>query len=122
MSLKGSGLGMLGIDHQHETGKAHGPGGNPGVYGRKPGIRFEGGNRKEIYESVWQTASEQQYHVQGDVGKGLLRSYIAKTTSLSRAQVTRLIGQYLATGKVEEKGYCRRSFPSRYTRQDIELL
>ena len=52
----------------------------------------------------------------------MLRSYLAKTTGLSRAQVTRLIGQYLATGKVEEKGYLRRRFPSRYTRRDIESL
>lgn len=70
-------------------------------------IQFEGRNRKEVYEWVRQTAVEQQYHVQGRVGKGLLRSYLAKTTGLSRAQVTRLIGQYLATGKVEEKGYLR---------------
>src|SRR5690242_8244279 len=85
-------------------------------------IRFEGRNRKEIYNWVSQTAMEQQYHVQGKAGKGLLRSYIAKTTGLSRAQVTRLIGQYLETGTVEEKGYLRRRFPSRYTRPDIELL
>ena len=85
-------------------------------------IRFEGRNRKEIYEWVRQTAIEQQYHVQGKTGKGLLRCYIAKTTGLSRAQVTRLIGQYLATGKVEEKGYLRRRFPRLYTRRDIELL
>ena len=51
----------------------------------------------------------------GQGGKGLLRSYLAKTTGLSRAQVTGLIGQYLATEKVEEKGYSRRRFPSRYT-------
>src|ERR1700730_3346977 len=85
-------------------------------------IRFEGRNRKETYNFVRQTATEQQYHVQGKVGKGLLRCYIAKTTGLSRAQVTRLIGQYLETGKVEEKGSRRRRFPSRYTRRDIELL
>ena len=85
-------------------------------------IRFKGRNRKEIYNWVRQTAVEQQYHVQGKAGKGLLRSYIAKMTGLSRAQVTRLIGQYLATGKVEEKEYRRRRFPSLYTRRDIELL
>jgi len=85
-------------------------------------IRFEGGNRKEIYDWVRQTVIEQQYHVQGKAGKGLLRGYIGKTTGLSRAQLTRLIGQYLATGKIEERGYCRRRFPSRYTREDIELL
>jgi transposase InsO family protein len=85
-------------------------------------IRFKGRNRKEIYNWVRQTAVEQQYHLQGKAEKGLLRSYIAKTTGLSRAQVTRLIGQYLATGKVEEKEYRRRRFPSLYTRKDIELL
>ena len=85
-------------------------------------VRFEGGNRKEIYDWVRQTVIEQQYHVQGKAGKGLLRGYIGKTTGLSRAQLTRLIGQYLATGKIEERGYCRRRFPSRYTREDIELL
>ena len=65
-------------------------------------IRFEGRNRKEIYNWITETATEQQYHVQRKEGKGLLRCYIAKTTGLSRAQVTRLIGQYLATGKVAE--------------------
>jgi len=33
-------------------------------------IGFEGRNRKEINEGVRQTAVEQQYHVQGKVGKG----------------------------------------------------
>jgi len=37
MSPKVAGPGMLGIDHQHETTKANGPGGDPGVHGRKPG-------------------------------------------------------------------------------------
>jgi hypothetical protein len=85
-------------------------------------IRFGGRNRKEIYNWMRQTLTEQQYHVQSKVGKGLLRGYLEKMTGLSRAQTTRLIGQYLATGKVEQKAYLRRRFPSRYTRRDIELL
>src|SRR6202047_1380627 len=85
-------------------------------------IRFGGSNRKEIYNWVRQTLTEQQYHVQGKVGKGLLRCYLEKMTGLSRAQATRLIGQYLATGKVEERAYQRRRFPSLYSRRDIELL
>jgi hypothetical protein len=56
-------------------------------------FRFTGRNRKEIYSWVRETAVEQQYHLQGKAGKGLLRCYIAKRTGLSRAQVTRLIGQ-----------------------------
>jgi hypothetical protein len=85
-------------------------------------IRFGGSNRKEICNWVRQTLTEQQYHVQGKVGKGLLRCYLEKMTGLSRAQATRLIGQYLATGKVEERAYLRRRFPSLYTGRDIELL
>lgn len=85
-------------------------------------IRFEGRNRKEIYCWVKQTLSRQQYQNQGKAQKGLLRSYLAKMTGLSRAQATRLIGQYLAQGSIEEKKYRRRRFPSLYTRRDIELL
>ena len=66
-------------------------------------IRFEGANRREIYTWVRVTLVGQEYHTQGKSGKGLLRDYVVKATGLSRAQVTRLIGQYLATGKVEEK-------------------
>lgn len=85
-------------------------------------IRFEGRNRKEIYYWVKETLIEQEYHVQGKAEKGLLRIYVAKMTGLSRAQVTRLIGQNRATGQVVERAYRRRRFPSLYTRQDIELL
>jgi transposase len=85
-------------------------------------IRFEGRNRKEMYYWVKQTLIEQQYQVRGKTEKGLLRSYRAKMTGLSRAQVTRLIGQYVDTGEVEEREYRRRRFPSLYTRRDIELL
>ena len=56
-------------------------------------IRFEGRNRKEVYCWVKQTLSRQQYHKQGKAQKGLLRSYLAKMTGLSRAQATRLIGR-----------------------------
>lgn len=85
-------------------------------------IRFEGRNRKEVYCWVKQTLTRQQYQKQGKAQKGLLRSYLAKMTGLSRAQATRLIGQYLAQGSIEEKKYRRRRFPSLYTRRDIELL
>jgi hypothetical protein len=43
-------------------------------------------------------------------------------TGLSRAQRTRLVGRYLATGRVRIKTSHRHRFPTRYTRADIELL
>ena len=67
-------------------------------------IRFAGKNRKEIYSWVGQTLVGQQYHILRKEEKGLLRSYLGKMTGLSRAQVTRLIGQYLDKGTIEENG------------------
>src|SRR5580692_10899400 len=40
---------------------------------------------------------------------------------LSRAQLTRLVGRYLATGRVRIKTSHRHRFPTRYTRADVEL-
>jgi transposase InsO family protein len=85
-------------------------------------IEFAGRNRKEIYSWVVQTLAGQQYHILSKEEKGLLRSYLGKMTGLSRAQVTRLIGQYLDQGTVEEKRYNRNRFARRYTRADIGLL
>jgi transposase InsO family protein len=85
-------------------------------------FRFEGRGREEMYEWVKKTLVGQQYHIQGKAEKGLVRSYLGKMTGLSRAQVTRLIGQYLDKGSIAEKRYSRRRFPSVYTRADIGLL
>jgi len=43
-------------------------------------------------------------------------------TGLSRAQLTRLVGRYLATGRVRIKTSHRHRFPTRYRRADVELL
>ena len=93
MSLNGREAGMLGIDHQHGAEKAHEPGADPGVHGSQRGDSIWVRNRKEIYNWVRETVVEKQYHVQGKAEKGLLRCYVAKVTGLSRAQVTRLIGE-----------------------------
>ena len=85
-------------------------------------IGFDGKNRKEVYGWVSQTLVGQQYHVLSKTERGLVRGYIAKMTGLSRAQMTRLVGQYVATGNIVEKVYKRQRFPSVYTRADTELL
>jgi transposase InsO family protein len=60
--------------------------------------------------------------VQGKAARGLVRRYIEKMTGLSRAQVTRLIARYTASGRVQVTVYRRRRFAPLYTRADIELL
>lgn len=85
-------------------------------------LQFEALNRQERYEWIGRTLVEQEYAGLGRGDKGLVRLYLAKITGVSRAQVTRLIAQYQATGEVKAKLYRRRKFPIRYSRQEITLL
>jgi hypothetical protein len=63
-------------------------------------IRFEAENRQQLYDWVERVLVGQEYSQQSKSARGLLRRYIEKMTGLSRAQVTRLIARYMATGRV----------------------
>ena len=85
-------------------------------------VRFAGQRREEVYGWVEQTLVRQQYASLNRSGKGLVRSYIARMTGLSRAQVTRLITTYGKTGRVKAAAYQRTKFATRYTTADVNLL
>jgi transposase InsO family protein len=85
-------------------------------------VRFAGQRREEVYGWVEGTLVRQQYASLGRPGKGLVRSYIARMTGLSRAQVTRLITAYAETGRVKAVAYQRTQFATRYTAGDVNLL
>lgn len=85
-------------------------------------VRFAGHSRDDIYDWIGKTLREHDYAKQGREGKGLLRNYVAKMTGQSRAQTTRLIGKYVATGEVRPTVYRRHRFPTRYTRVDAACL
>lgn len=85
-------------------------------------FRFEASNREEVYGWVTATLVEHEYSSQKREVKGVLRSYILKMTGLSRAQGTRLIARYQATGVVKERSYRRNRFACSYTAGDIQLL
>jgi len=85
-------------------------------------VRFEASQREEVYGWVERLLCQQEYTQQGRRARGVLRRYIGKMTGLSRAQLTRLVGGYVATGRVRIKTSHRHRFPTRYTRADIELL
>jgi transposase InsO family protein len=85
-------------------------------------VRFKGEGREEIYAWVDRMLRQQDYPRQSRAGKGLLRRYVGKMTGLSRAQMTRLIGQYGETRLVKATQYRRRQFPRRYTSADVALL
>jgi transposase InsO family protein len=85
-------------------------------------LRFEGKGRQEVYDWITRLMRRQSYRTQGKAARGLLRRYIGKMTGRSRAQVTRLVGRYLAHSEVKEVSYRRHRFESRFTPADIELL
>ena len=85
-------------------------------------VGFEASGQADIYSWVGRTLREQGYKKLSKSGKGIVRHYLAKMTGLSRAQVTRLISQYLKSGAVKPRVQQRRRFATRYTRADVELL
>ena len=86
------------------------------------GLQFQGRHRAEVYGWMEQVLVGQQYATQGKAARGLLRRYMEKMTGLSRAQVSRLIGRYMAVGRVPVTEYRRHRFATHYTRADAELL
>lgn len=85
-------------------------------------VGFEGRNRREVYGWVNRTLEQQRYMELDRGCRGLIRRYIEKMTGLSRAQTTRLIGQYLRGEPVQAKAYRRHRFQTQYRMADIAQL
>jgi len=85
-------------------------------------VRFAGQRREEVYGWVEETLVRHQYASVDRPGKGLVRTYIARMTGLSRAQVTRLITAYRNSGRVKAVAYQRTKFTRQYTSSDVDLL
>ena len=60
-------------------------------------------DRNDAYGFVRRTLVRFRYATLDKPSKGLLRRFLGKVTGLSRAQLTRLIGQYRATGRIEDR-------------------
>ena len=85
-------------------------------------VGFEGRNPAEVYGWVNQVLCQQHFGELKRRERGLVRRYLEKMSGLSRAQVTRLITQYLRGEEVKPRPYRRHSFPRRYTREDVAVL
>jgi hypothetical protein len=78
--------------------------------------------RESVYECIEGVLKAQRYRRLSKGQKGIVRSFLAKVTALSRAQVTRLIRCWVETRQVERRPAQRPHFPRRYTAADIALL
>ncbi len=90
--------------------------------GNRP-VDFRSADRADAYEFVRRTLVRFRYGALDKPSKGLLKEFLGKVTGLSRAQLTRLIGQYRATGRIEDRRRGpTRPFERRYVVADIRLL
>jgi hypothetical protein len=75
-----------------------------------------------VYGFIERVLKAQNYRRLSKGQKGIVRSFLAKVTDLSRAQLTRLIQRWMSHRRIERKPARRPSFPRRYTPADIASL
>ena len=77
-------------------------------------------DREAAYEFIRRPLVRFDYPTLSKPDKGVIGRYLAKMTGLSRAQMTRLVGQHRATGRVTDRrgGAPVRPFERRYTGAD----
>ena len=63
-------------------------------------VDFNPVSRDEAYAFVSRTLSRFGYARLGKPDRGLVKGFLAKATGLSRAQLTRLVRQFLTTGRI----------------------
>ena len=85
---------------------------------------FAPADRTSAYEFIRRTLVQFDYAVLGKADRGVVKAYLAKTTRLSRAQLTRLMAQHRSTGRIRDRRSAgpSRPFTRRYTAVDIRLL
>lgn len=85
-------------------------------------IFFKRISRVQTYQWIEQTLIKLSYMGRSKAEKSIVKQYLAKITKYSRAQLTRLISQYVSSGCVQEVPYDRNSFIKLYSDYDIKLL
>ena len=74
------------------------------------------------YRWIASVLKAQRYGKLGKREKGVVRRFLQKVTATSRAQLTRLIGQWTAVRQIVRRIAPRPKFTVRYTKADIVLL
>lgn len=82
-----------------------------------------GASKDERYKWIQSTLTRLSYYRLTRKEKGVVLKLAAKITGYSRQQITRLVAQYKATGKIKRKApIVNNGFQKRYSNNDIQLL
>jgi hypothetical protein len=85
-------------------------------------VRFSIEGREALYSLMVRVLRKQRYAELGREQRGIVRRFLAKVTNRSRAQITRLISEWMETRAIQVKRPARRRFPTRYKDEDAILL
>src|SRR5713101_5481562 len=85
-------------------------------------VRFSIEGREAFYNLVSRVLKHHGFARLSREHKGIVRRFLVKVTGRSRAQITRLIGQWMQSRSIPANLPLRRRFPSRYTAQDCARL
>ena len=85
-------------------------------------VRFSIEGREALYRLLVRVLQNQRYAERSRKERGIVRRFLVKVTSRSRAQITRLIGQWMEARTIQARRPARRRFPTRYTGEDARLL
>src|SRR5919201_212794 len=85
-------------------------------------VRFSIEGREALYSLMTRVLKTQRYSELCREERGIVRRFLIKVTGRSRAQITRLISEWLSLRTIQAKRPSRRRFPTRYTEEDARLL
>jgi hypothetical protein len=85
-------------------------------------VQWTACGREAIYDFLRRVLETQEYQRLSKGQKGIVRRFLLRLTGLSRAQLTRLVRQWVRRGCLQVRPARRHRFPCRYTRQDMALL
>lgn len=74
------------------------------------------------YGFIAAVLKQQRYSKLGKRERGVVKRFLAKVTAISRAQLTRLIAQWVDRRMIKRKPARRPNFARRYRAEDIQLL
>jgi len=95
---------------------------NGGLTGEQPGNDLEGRKRRGKCVFIAAVLKQQSYGKLSKGERGMVRRFLEKVTGASRAQLTRLIAQWMDRRTITRKAPHRPSFVTQYQRADIQLL
>jgi transposase InsO family protein len=86
------------------------------------GLELRGVSVEERYRWIEGVLKRFGYYRLKRAQKGVVRRYIEKVSGYSRAQASRLVGEYSRRGRLRVTLYKRHRFPRKYRASDIALL